>query len=79
MVHLDKLSPQLQEWIRILMLPPEQITGEDAEKRRRLDKCESYTKFRVANEARIAKKNAEADQRSAWLSAVRLDRKQRRK
>lgn len=49
MVHLDKLSPQLQEWIRVLMLPPEQITGEDAEKR------------------------------SAWLSAVRLDRKQRRK
>ena len=37
MVHLDKLSPQLQEWIRVLMLPPEQITGEDAEKRRRLD------------------------------------------
>ena len=43
MVHLDKLSPQLREWIRVLMLPPEQISGEDAEKRRRLDKyvCEN--------------------------------------
>lgn len=44
MVHQDRLSPQLREWIRVLMLPPEQLRGEDRKKRRQAENylCENH-------------------------------------
>lgn len=37
MDHLDKLEAPLRDWVRVLMLPPEGLVGEDAAKRRRIE------------------------------------------
>lgn len=47
MQHIDKLEAPLREWIRVLMLPPEQIEGTAELKRRRIDSYMTEKQRRV--------------------------------